>query len=425
MCCSSWFLVLLFRMAAMFPFNDGPLRICLFVEPSPITYVSGYANRFQALLRYLSHQKDHVELTTVELVHPQAPSEWLNIPIHYTRGIRFPCYPVMSISIDWTFQMWRIVHRVRPHFIHVTSPGWMVFSVLPLSRLYQIPLVISYHTHLPVYLNSYLPRGIRRVCVWMLWKLLFLVHRLADLTVVTSPQIQKELQSHGIPAQVWQKGIDSQRFHPRHCNETMRRKMSDNHVDDFLIVTIGRLASEKRIKDLKGVLNKLPNVRLCIVGEGPQQKELWDYFYNTKTVFTGQLTGEELCQAFASADVFCMPSDSETLGFAILESMASAVPVIGVAAGGIPDIIDDGQTGYLVDPGDINSMVDRIRRLQQNPQLRADMASRARQDTEKWTWEASMSRLRNEQYLEARKNFHNRVEQRLWRLFTFKKKAYN
>lgn len=54
------------------------------------------------------------------------------------------------------------------------------------------------------------------------------------------------------------------------------------------------------------------------------------------------MTGEALSQAFASADVFVMPSDSETLGFVVLESMASGVPVVGADAGGIPDLIGDG-----------------------------------------------------------------------------------
>jgi sulfoquinovosyltransferase len=58
-----------------------------------------------------------------------------------------------------------------------------------------------------------------------------------------------------------------------------------------------------------------------------------------KTVFTGTLQGEELSQAYASGDVFVMPSESETLGFVVLEAMSSGVPVVGARAGGIPDII--------------------------------------------------------------------------------------
>lgn len=82
-----------------------------------------------------------------------------------------------------------------------------------------------------------------------------------------------------------------------------------------------------------------------MVGTGPDSDALKAHFAGTKTVLTGVMTGEALSQAFASADVFVMPSDSETLGFVVLESMASGVPVVGADAGGIPDLIDDGQVG--------------------------------------------------------------------------------
>lgn len=82
------------------------------------------------------------------------------------------------------------------------------------------------------------------------------------------------------------------------------------------------------------------------MGTGPDAEALKDYFAGTKTVLTGIMTGDALSQAFASADVFMMPSDSETLGFVVLESMASGVPVVGADAGGIPDIIKDGEVRF-------------------------------------------------------------------------------
>mmetsp|Transcript_12578 Transcript_12578/g.40112 ORF Transcript_12578/g.40112 Transcript_12578/m.40112 type:complete len:212 (+) Transcript_12578:1155-1790(+) len=83
----------------------------------------------------------------------------------------------------------------------------------------------------------------------------------------------------------------------------------------------------------------------------------------TPTMFTGLLQGEELSRAFAAADVFVMPSDSETLGFVVLESMASGVPVVGCNRGGIPSLIDDGKTGYLFEPGDTDELAARARSL--------------------------------------------------------------
>lgn len=92
---------------------------------------------------------------------------------------------------------------------------------------------------------------------------------------------------------------------------------------------------------------RIPRARLALVGTGPDAEALKEYFAGTKTVLTGIMTGDDLSQAFASADVFVMPSDSETLGFVVLESMASGVPVVGAKAGGIPDLIADGEVRFF------------------------------------------------------------------------------
>jgi sulfoquinovosyltransferase len=405
--------------------DHSPLRICVMVEPSPLTYVSGYANRYQALFHYLAENTmDDVQVVTTETLVQDRPKEWLGIPVHYTFGFRLPHYPSMSLSADCTLKALRVVWQTKPTLLHVASPGFLVFSGFLLSRIFQIPLVISYHTHLPIYARSYLPRafGISRMAEWLAWRVIRLTHSFADLTVVTSPQILEEFESYRIPrCEVWQKGIDTTRFQPSFCSAEMRERMTAGHVSDFLIVCIGRLGSEKRLKDLRDILAALPDARLCIVGTGPQEAELHTYFNHTRTAFTGQLTGVELSQAFASADVFCMPSDSETLGFVVLESMASGVPVVAANAGGIPHLIDDGKTGFLVPPGDTAAFADRLRQLQTQPKLRVSMALAGREETKMWSWESSMSKLRHEQYAKARANFHERFEQRLWRLLTFKK----
>ena len=241
------------------------------------------------------------------------------------------------------------------------------------------------------------------------WKLIRFVHSKTDLTLVTSPQMKEELTANGVPrVDVWRKGIDTQRFHPKFKSDEMRYRMTEGNPDDFLMVYVGRVGGEKRLKDIKPILERMPNARLCIVGKGPQKEELEEYFKGTKTHFTGLLRGDELSQAFSSADAFIMPSDSETLGFVVLEAMASGVPVVGANAGGIPSLIDDGETSFLVDVNNTDQYVEVLTKLQ-DKKYRDEIGAKARAEAERWGWEAATSVLRNYQYEKALINFHTRA----------------
>lgn len=409
--------------------RNPPRKICLMVEPTPFTHVSGYSNRFKEMLRYLSKAGDEVEILTCDENTPEKelPTESFGYPIEHTQGFTFPLYKHIALSLDLPeMKGLRILEKLKPDLIHVSSPGFMVFAAIFYARVLRIPLLMSYHTHVPVYSQNYmtwLPMGYE-----FSWFMVRLWHKRADLTLCTSPQIRDELIAHGVPrVDVWRKGIDTVRFDPKFRSDEMRSKMTDGNPDDFLMVYVGRLGNEKGLKRLKPVLERMPNARLCLVGGGPQTKELQQYFEGTNTIFTGQISGDDLSSAFASADVFVMPSDSETLGFVVLESMASGVPVVGANAGGIPSLITDGVDGYLVEPTDTDAYVDRLEKLS-DTQHRTQMGKAARAEAEKWSWEAATSVLRNVQYERAMINFHNRAfggfgtqrSQTMWRLLKWR-----
>jgi len=111
------------------------------------------------------------------------------------------------------------------------------------------------------------------------------------------------------------------------------------------------------------------------------------------------IKGQELSEAYASADIFMMPSESETLGFVALEAMASGLAVVAVAAGGLLDIITrPGETALMYKSNDYESMVAQTRLLVEDKQLRARIAAEGRADVEKFGWTAATKKLREEQY---------------------------
>lgn len=121
--------------------------------------------------------------------------------------------------------------------------------------------------------------------------------------------------------------------------------------------------------------------------------------------------GQELSEAFASSDIFVMPSDSETLGFVVMEAMASGLPVVGIAAGGVVDLIEHGKTGFLVSNEKKKGNYDEndymlnfsahVSDLIANISLRRSMGEAAMQWAQGWSWEAATSKLRNIQYPKA------------------------
>ena len=403
--------------------RTSPMRVLILSEPSPITYTSGQSMRFRTLLEHIVHKypRDTVHLVTCEKNDSNPPNSCYDgkIPVYYTRGFRLPQYKALSVSFDWTAQVLRLTGKYPYDLIHVSSPGGLMVPAIVASRWRNIPLVMSYHTHLPAYVRSYFASPWNRILEWIAWRIIQCSHFWADLTVVTSPQIGDELRKHGIPHVIWPKGVNTSQFHPRFQSEEMRSRMTDGKSKSLLLVYVGRLAKEKRLMYLKPMLGKLLDrsipAHLCIVGEGPEEKNLKSHFKGTPTTFLGSLTGISLAEAFSSGDIFIMPSDSETLGFVVMESMASGVPVVASHSGGLIDLIDSGRTGFLVPPEDIDGFVNKIETLYRDPDLRESMSKAGRGMAEEWSWGASMDYLRLSAYSQAQDALSNRLGQRVSR----------
>ena len=111
------------------------------------------------------------------------------------------------LTFDWERKGWGLMENLQPDILHVTSPGFLALPSLFYARYFRVPLLFSYHTHLPLYGRTYmgwLP-GIEALS----WALLRYAHNKADLTLCTSPQVQQQMKENGVErVEVWRKGID-------------------------------------------------------------------------------------------------------------------------------------------------------------------------------------------------------------------------
>jgi len=376
-----------------------PRRIALFVEPSPFAYVCGYKNRYQNFIRYLRELGDEVLVVTT---HIGVPAEFYGAKVIGSWSLPCPWYKPLPLSLALSPRIYKEVADFRPDIIHASSPGLMVFGALVIAKLLNVPVVMAYHTHLPMYIPKY-------TFSWLVqptWLIIKYLHRAADLTLVMSQALGKEMNAVGASTaeqiRIWQKGVDSDTFHPRFKSQEMRNRLTDGVPETPVIVHVGRLGAEKNLDFLKRVMERIPEVRLAFIGDGPYRTDLEQMFQGMNVTFTGMLQGEELSQAYASGDIFITPSETETLGFVVLEAMASGVPVVAARAGGIPDIVtQDGEAGFLYTPGDLDDCLSKIKPLLESSELRQKIGVAGRAEVEKFDWRASTRQVRNEQYSAA------------------------
>lgn len=362
------------------------MRIALFTETF-LPKIDGIVTRLKHTVEQLERAGDRVLVFSPD----GGLREYKGARIHGVSGMPLPLYPELKMAFPRP-SIGRALEKFKPDLIHVVNPAILGLGGIYYAKTMNIPLVASYHTHLPQYLQHY---GLGSL-EGFLWELLKLAHNQARLNLCTSTAMVKELRDHGIErVDLWQRGVDTELFQPNLSSRSMRTRLSAGNPDDPLLLYVGRVSAEKEIDRIKPVLEAIPSARLAIVGDGPHREALESHFAGTRTNFVGYLQGLELASAFASADAFLFPSRTETLGLVLLEAMAAGCPVVAAASGGIPDIVTDGENGYLFDPTDEEGLITATRRLLTATEEREKLRQNARLEAEKWGWSSATAQLQD------------------------------
>ncbi|MEO1670833.1 MAG: glycosyltransferase [Cyanobacteria bacterium J06631_2] len=360
------------------------MRIALFTETF-LPKVDGIVTRLRHTIEHLERNGDRVLVVAPE----GGLTEYKGAQIYGVPGMPLPLYPELKLALP-PLGTKSALEKFQPDLIHVVNPAFLGVGGIYYAKTMNIPLVASYHTHLPQYLQHY---GLGAL-EGLLWELLKAAHNKAQLNLCTSSAMVKELVNHGIErVDLWQRGVDTEMFQPHLASAQMRSRLSQGNPEDPLLLYVGRVSAEKQIDQIKPVLEAIPQARLAIVGDGPNREALETHFAGTKTNFVGYLQGLELASAFASADAFVFPSRTETLGLVLLEAMAAGCPVVAARSGGIPDIVTDGVNGYLFEPDDPDGAITATKSLLEATQAREELRLNARNEAEQWGWAAATQQL--------------------------------
>ncbi len=271
-------------------------------------------------------------------------------------------------------------------------------AVVPLAlsaaRRSDIPVVFTVHTSVGSTLQVSDARSLLMRSVGGWWERRG--ERSADGVITLTDRLADILVSHGVPRSrvaVVPSGIRSALFDAPHQPElpaTLPRPR---------ILFLGRLHPQKNVDLVLHAMTGLqhPTAHLVLVGDGPHHDRLVTLRdtlgLRDRVTFVGFVDHDRVPGVLADADVLVMPSRYEELGTVLVEAMASGLPVVATRTGGIPQVVQDGVTGVLVEPADAAGLASALDRLLGDPVLRRRMADAGRLRADNYRWERLCRRV--------------------------------
>lgn len=370
------------------------MRIALFTDTFLPT-VNGVA---RSLARFLDHavgRGHEVGMVSTRVGAEPAPGAVFH---HQVSGIPFFLYPELQAAGPLSRATKRQLEAFRPQVVWAVTEGLVGWQGRSWARRNGVPLVSSFCTDFPSYLADYGLKGSEG----LLWFLLRTFHGPSCVVFCPSRATQEQLRERGFrnPLRLWTRGVDTDVFSPAFRDLELRRCLLGEAADDdggMILLYVGRLAAEKRLDILLEAFRAIrqrwcSRVVLALAGDGPARPFL-ERMAGEGVVFLGYRRGEALSKVYASADLFVFPSDTETFGNVALEAMASGLPVVAPAKGGVQEIVIPHRTGVLVPPRDPAALAGAVLELLKAPAERARLAEGARRLAGERSWETILDRF--------------------------------
>ena len=256
-----------------------------------------------------------------------------------------------------------------PNIVHIASPDLSSHRAVTWARKRNIPAIASVHTRFETYLAYYHLELFEPAVRAALRRLYLRCDALLVPAESTAAVLRAQRMNRNIA--IWSRGVDRTQFNPERRDPAWRRSLGIGE-DELVIAFLGRIVMEKGLDVFAAVHDELTRReiahRVLVIGEGPARP--WFEKAMPAGIFIGHQEGPDLARALASADLFFNPSITETFGNVTLEAMACALPVVAVSATGATNLVRNGETGTLAEPGDVCALVDALTAYVRDPELR-------------------------------------------------------
>lgn len=367
------------------------VRLALFTD----TYapeVNGVAKTLERWIAYL--RKRGVPCLVFAPARPRGEAELPGVAERLA-SVPFFLYPELRVAAPVSFAAERKLLDFRPTVVHVATPFGTGMAGRRLALKHGLPLVASHHTHFVRYLPFYNLQWMGK----LLWRYLRWFHRPCRKVYVPSRSVLEECAKDGWRGlEIWSRGIDASVFRPGPDRDAFLAE-AGIPSSRFVVLCAGRLAPEKQPELAVEAVSRFAASRigaeLVLAGEGPcaDALRLLAAKRGVRARFLGAIPQPELRRWMAAADAMLFPSPTETFGNVVLEAMACGLPVVGAAAGAVPDTVRDGETGLLCPAGDADAFAGALMRLAADADLRARLSAAGLAAAASRSWDDVFGRL--------------------------------
>jgi teichuronic acid biosynthesis glycosyltransferase TuaC len=268
----------------------------------------------------------------------------------------------------------RSIHKHQPiHLIHAHAALPCGHAAALLSRELGVPSVVTVHG-----LDAYFTRQVRGLAGNLCERVAKFVYRSATRVIGISARVRDHVTreaSSPVKTSVIHNGVDVDRFRP-----------VEDRMEEPTILSVGNLIPIKGhdilLRAFANVQKQRPDLRCQIIGEGPERSRLQalarDLNISERVEFLGRTSRDGVADAMQRCSVFALPSRYEGLGCVYMEAMSAAKPVIACRGQGIEEIIQHKDNGWLIEPGDSQSLSSALSVLLDDSQFRKNLGRNAR-----------------------------------------------
>ena len=339
-------------------------------------------NGVAGMMRRLADRSDALGLDTTVVAFGDTPCDTPGlIRIRPLARLPMPAYrdTDLTLGIASIAEVIDILERRDTRVVHAATLGPLGLTGILAARLLGIPFITSHSTQLARYTlaltgDRLAAEAVRAGSAW--------VHRQADCILVPSKHVADGLADEGLPisrVRIVGRGVDVGLFNPDQRGFFARRRLGG---DGVVVLAVSRLSQEKGLDNLLDAANLLEadgvDVRVVVVGDGPHRDALTARVAGTRHRLLGAVTGTRLAALYASADIFCLPSTTETFGQVALEAQASGLPVVVPMGTAIAEQVSHGLTGVLSTSDDPRHLAAALMPLALDRDARTAMGRRAR-----------------------------------------------